>query len=273
MDNTTKQLVKAVALGVNALFAYVLLELVFKDRLKYYLNTNVFGWVVTIAGSLLAAMVALRAGTWILAKAGVGADLAHDCCNHDHSHEHDQHGHSHEVSIWRLVVVAIPLMMLTAGMVPQKLSADAIRNKMSQQQKLAAGMQISSLPAGRKVEGAEVMTATMVELVQASRDPSSRNFWESIDKPVAAKVIGQLMRTSMPGRYQLQREKMTCCTQDAVPVVVLVAGTPSDEWPTNEWLEVTGPISFQKDPTGGFTAVLHQVSAVKTMAPSDLYLK
>lgn len=277
MDATTKQLVRAVALGINGLFAYILLELVCRDRLKYYLNTNVFGWVVTISGALLAAMVLLRAGTWIAARAGLIADVAHDCCSHDHSHghshDHEQHAHTHEVSIWRLVVVAFPLMMLMAGLVPTKLSADAIRNKMSQQQKLAAGMQISSLPPGRVVEGAQIETATMVELVQASRDPSLRAFWESTEKPIAAKVIGQLMRTSVPGRYQLQREKMTCCAQDAVPVIVLVAGSPADEWQTNEWLEVTGPVSFQKDPTGGFTAVLHQAGVKKTMPPSDIYLK
>ena len=273
MDATTKQLVRAVALGINGLFAYVMLELVVRDRLKYYLNTSIFGWVVTLAGLLLASMVALRAGTWLAARAGMIPDVAHDCCSHDHSHEHEQHAHSHEVSIWRLVVVAFPLMMLTAGLVPQKLSAEAIRNKMSQQQKLAAGMQITSLPEGRKFEGARIETATMIELVQASRDPSLRARWESSDDPVAARVIGQLMRTNFPGRYQLQREKMTCCTQDAVPVIVLVAGSPQDEWQTNEWLEVTGPVSFQKDPTGGFTAVLHQAGARKTTAPSDLYLK
>jgi uncharacterized membrane protein YcgQ (UPF0703/DUF1980 family) len=233
--------------------------------------------VVTVAGTLLAAMVTLRAGIWIAAKTGLTKDFAHDCCSHDHghdhSHDHEQHAHSHEVSIWRLVVVSLPLMMLMAGLVPTKLSAEAIQNKMSQQQKLAAGMEISSLPAGRKIEGADVVTASMVELVQASRDPSARAFWESIDRPVAAKVVGQLMRTATPGRYQLQREKMTCCAQDAVPVIVLVAGKAADDWQANEWLEVTGPVSFQKDPTGGFTAVLHQASADKTSAPADIYLK
>src|SRR4051812_20240146 len=114
MDATTKQLVRAVALGINGVFAYILLELVYRDRLKFYLNTDIFGWVVTIAGVLLGAMVLLRAGAWITARAGMTPDYAHDCCSHDHAHDHghdEQHAHSHEVSIWRLVVVAFPLMM------------------------------------------------------------------------------------------------------------------------------------------------------------------
>src|SRR5687767_10070115 len=127
MDQTTKHMVRAVALGLNGLFAYVMLELVFRGRLKYYLNTDIFGWVVLVAGVLLAAMVLLRAGTWLTAKLAVIPDVAHDCCHHDHSHDtganhaHEQHAHSHDVSIWRLIVVAFPLMMLMAGLVPTKL--------------------------------------------------------------------------------------------------------------------------------------------------------
>jgi len=272
MDPTTRQLVRAIALGVNALFAYVLLELVFRDRLKFYLNTDVFGWVVTIAGVLLGVMVLLRAGTWIAAKAGVADDVAHDCCSHDHSHD-EQHAHSHEVSLWRLIVVAFPLMMLMAGLVPEKLSAGAVLNKMSEQQKLAAGMQIASLPAGRKVDNAEIVRASMAELANAARDPSARTYWESVDKPVVASVKGQLLRANMPGRYQLHQLKITCCTNDATPVTVLVVGAPPEGMPSNEWLEVIGPVSFQKDPTGGFTAVLHQASAKKIPAPADIYLK
>jgi uncharacterized repeat protein (TIGR03943 family) len=274
MDATTKQLVRAIALAICGLFAYILLEMVWKGTLKYYLNTDIFGWVVTVAGVLLAGMVLLRAGAWITARIGIAPDLAHDCCSHDHDHGHAQHAHSHEVSLWRLIVVAFPLMMLMAGFVPDRLSADAVKNKMSEQQKLAAGMQVASLPPGRKVEGAEIVSASMAELVQAARDPSLRALWESSEKPIAAKVKGQLLRTSMPGRYQLHRLKMTCCTNDATPVIILVVGSLTDEWKNDEWLEVTGPMSFQKDPTGGYTAVLHQAAAVKLPGPpSDLYLK
>jgi len=279
MDQTTKQLIRAVALGINGLFAYVMLELVFRERLKFYLNTDVFGWVVLIAGVLLAAMVLLRAGTWLAAKLGVVPDVSHDCCQHDHSHEHgaahahETHAHTHEVSIWRLIVVAFPLMMLMAGLVPTKLSADAVRNKMSNQQRLAAGMQIASLPPGRKVENAEVVRATMKELAQAARDPALRSMWESDDKPMAARVDGQVMRTSFPGRYQLTHMQMNCCPGDATPVVILVAGNLEDSFANEDWVEVTGPVSFQKDPTGGFTPVLHQAAVKKTPPPANLYLK
>src|ERR1700755_229183 len=103
MDSTTRQLVRAVALGLNGSFAYILLEMVFRDRLKYYLNTDIFGVVITLAGTLLGIMVLLRAGAWIAAKTGIAPDVAHDCCAHDHAHaDDDGHSHSHEVSLWRL---------------------------------------------------------------------------------------------------------------------------------------------------------------------------
>jgi putative membrane protein len=275
MDATTKQIVRALALVINGLFAYVMLEMVMRDRLKHYLNTDIFGWVVTAAAILLGGMVLLRAAVWAAARAGVIKDVAHDCCGHDHGHDHshEQHSHTHEVSLWRLIVVSFPLMLLMAGLVPTRLSAQSLANRMSDQQRMAAGMAIESLPAGRNIKDAKFMTATMVELVQASRDPSLREMWESSEKPRAAIVKGQLMRTSYPNRYQLHREKMTCCAQDAVPVMILVAGNPDKSWPHNEWLEVSGPVSFQKDPTGGFTAVLHQVTAEKIEPPADIYLK
>jgi uncharacterized membrane protein YcgQ (UPF0703/DUF1980 family) len=279
MDQTTKQVVRAIALTLCGLFAYIMLELIFRDRLKFYLNTDIFGWVVLVAGILLASMVALRAGTWIAARLGVAPDVAHDCCNHDHGHDHhhdhghEQHAHSHEVSLWRLIVVAMPLMMLMAGLVPTALSADAIRNKMSKQQLLAAGMNIASLPAGRKVEGAKVRRATMKELAQAARDPLQRAMWESVEEPLAARVTGQLMRTKSSGKYQLTHWDMSCCPGDATPVAILVAGAVEASVREADWLEVTGPVSYQQDPSGGYTAVVHQAEVKATPPPSDLYLK
>jgi len=277
MDQTTKQVVRAIALALCGLFAYILLELVARDRLKYYLNTAIFGWVVLAAGILLATMVALRAGTWIAARLGMMPDVAHDCCNHDHGHDHshdhdhEQHAHSHEVSLWRLVIVALPLMMLMAGIVPEALSADAIRGKMSQQQRLAAGMTIASLPPGRTVENAKIRRATMKELAQDARDPVQRAMWESVSDPIVAKVVGQLIRLKGSGRYQLTHMDRTCCAGDATPVVILVAGDPDPKMRDENWLEVMGPVSYQKDPSGGFTPVVHQAEVKATTAPSDLY--
>jgi hypothetical protein len=165
-------------------------------------------------------------------------------------------------------------MMLMAGFVPQQLSAEAIMNKMSQQQKLAANMTIASLPPGRVTEGAEIVTTSMLELATAARDPSRRAFWESIEKPIVARVVGQYIPMSAPNRYQLTMLKMNCCANDAVPMTIVVLGNPETSWSAASWVEVVGPISYQQDPTGGFTAVLHQATASKLSAPpSEVMLK
>jgi hypothetical protein len=147
-------------------------------------------------------------------------------------------------------------------------------NKMSQQQRLAANMSIASLPPGRKVEGAEIITTTMLELATATRDPSRRQFWESVEKPIVARVVGQYISMNASNRYQLTMLKMNCCANDAVPMTIIVLGSPDPGWSPASWVEVVGPITFQQDPTGGFTAVLHQGSATKlSTPPSEVMLR
>jgi uncharacterized membrane protein YcgQ (UPF0703/DUF1980 family) len=274
--------VKFVSVGLAGAFAYVMLEMTLKDRLKYYLNTDLFATVVYVAGSLLAVLVLLRPVVWLLAQAGLvdKSALAAGCC-HDHGHG-DEHGHDHhhEVASWKLIVLTFPLMLLLAGLVPTSLSAEAIANKLAQQAKLAAGMNVAALPAERKAAYAdpskvETVQATMKELAEAARNPAQREYWESTKEPRAAEVVGQFFPLGgSSDKYQITRLKMTCCANDATPMTVIVMGQPESGWEPGGWVQIFGPVSYQADKTGTYTPILFQLAGAKLKRPpSDIMLK
>jgi len=271
VDHTTLQLGRWLSIGIGGLFGYELLSLSFRNRLKDYLNVDLFGTIAILAGVALVALAALKAyGQWKYP--------AVDCC-HDHGHDHDHgHSHSHGVSLWRLMILVFPLAMLLCGLVPQQLTAQAIASRMSADQLKQLGA-ASSLPPERQKaikEGkAEQVRATLPELMSAAKDAKARDYWEDANSPRVVAIIGEFLRTTQfDDRYQLMQRKMTCCTADSTPVAVTVLGKPEQDWNYGEWVESIGAISFAKDSQGAFHPVLHQLKATKQKRPPpDIYVR
>ncbi|MFO0948763.1 MAG: hypothetical protein U1D30_23045 [Planctomycetota bacterium] len=245
MDPTTQLLARVFAVTAGALFSWSMIDLVVRDRLKWYLADQKFEVLVIIGGVLLGAVVLLK----IRALAIPGTGHSHD---HDHGHEHD-HGHAHDhdhghgsVSLWRYIVLAFPLMIIVMGLSPDGISAGNLENRMSRGQREAiAAIKDVKLPPGRSPDG-KVVSVDAAELQQAASQPDRREYWESTKNPVRAKIAGELVPDSRyTDRYRLMRIKLTCCVADATPVGVTVLGSVDPKWNSKgQWLEVVGPVSF-----------------------------
>jgi hypothetical protein len=140
-------------------------------------------------------------------------------------------------------------MMLMMGLVPRGLSADATLNRMTRGQREAiAAVTTVGLPPGRS-EGGDIQITDAKELQAAASQAGAREFWESKDKPVRAKLAGQFLPDSrFQDRYRLTRMKLICCGADLSPMVVTIAGPVDPNWRPEQWLEVTGPVSFVEVP-------------------------
>lgn len=163
--------------------------------------------------------------------------------DHDHSHDHD-----HSVSLWRFFVLSAPIIIVLMGLAPRDFSAQALESRMSRGQKNILAAATSGLAAGRSADG-KIVPATIKELQNAAIEPSIRGFWESREKPVRVRAAGQLVRNSaFNDRFNLVRQKITCCAGDATSVNVGVMGTAGPSFKNGEWIEVIGPVSFVEIP-------------------------
>jgi hypothetical protein len=164
-------------------------------------------------------------------------------------------------------------------MAPQGLSADILTQRMSKEQiEAIASIGNATLPAGRVATG-EVTFASIKQLQDAAADAQQRDFWQSNDRPVRAKTVGQFVPDARyNNRYRLMRIKITCCAADATPVGITVMGSIDPKWQHGNWLEVVGPVSFLDVPNARtgvsqYFAVVHQQQVESISPPSDLYLQ
>lgn len=289
MDQTTQLLARSFAVVAGGLFSWSMIDLVVSGRLKWYLADDKFEFLVMLGGVLLALVVLLKIRAMAVPGTGHshdhdhGHDHPHDhghdhghahdhAHSHDHAHDHD-HGHSHgSVSLWRYIVLSIPLMIILMGLAPDGISATDLSNRMTRAQREAiASAGTASLPADRKLDG-KILLADAPELQHAATQPDLRQYWESSTDPVRVKIAGELMPDPRyTDRYRLMRVKITCCTADAAPVGVTVMGKVDPKWPAGQWLEVVGPVSFfevNNTQTGRpeFYPLVHQ-QEVREIAP------
>jgi uncharacterized membrane protein YcgQ (UPF0703/DUF1980 family) len=296
-------LARSFAVVAGGLFSWSMIDLVVSGNIQYYLADQKFSLLVLVGGVLLGIMVLLKIRALTLGIGHIHHDHGHHHDHahaHDHAHHHHEHGpqcahdhaqhhahghdhvHEHGVSLWRYMVLSVPLMIILMGLAPQGLSADIYRQRMSKEQLEAiAAVGNATLPAGRNPNGAEVRE-TIKQLSEAAQDPGRRAFWESTQKPVVVRTIGQYIPESgYTNRYRLMRIKITCCAADATPVGVLVMGT-TDHLPKppayGDWLEVVGPVSFVEVPNSRtglaqYFAVIHQQRSIRTQQPPELYLE
>lgn len=236
MDPSTRLLAQTFSIVAGGLFSWAMIDLVVRDRLKWYLADQKFELLVIAGGVLLAAIVLLKLRAILIPGAG-----------HAHAHEHGEDDHAHEhgsVSLWRYIVLAIPLMIVLMGLAPDGISAGDLENRMTRAQRDAiAAIDAQSLGAGGT--GGRILTVDAPELQQAASQSARRDFWQSTTDPVRARIAGEFVPDlRYTDRYRLMRIKITCCAADAAPVGVTVFGPVDPSWKRGDWLEVVGPVQF-----------------------------
>lgn len=275
MDQTTLLLARCIGVVAGGLFSWSMINLVVSGRIRFYLADQKFSLLVLIGGVLLAIMVLLKIRALAMAT---GHEHGHDHGHHHHDHDHS---HDHGVSLWRYMVLAVPLMIILMDLAPRGLSANIYAKRMSKAQiEAIAAVGNATLPEGRSPDGS-IKPEQLKALQDAASIPSKRDFWESVQDPVRVETVGQVVKDrsgSSTNRYRLMRIKITCCAADATPVGVIVMGAVEPAWKEGEWLKVVGPVSFFKTTnsrTGAeqFFTVIHQQQAERIPAPPDLYVQ
>lgn len=259
MDRATLLLANVLSLGAAGLFSWSMIDLVVKDTLKFYLADQKFQILVLVGGVLLGLIVLLR-----IPSLFDGGSHHHHHDGHDHGHDHDDH--THAPSLWRLIVLALPIMIIFMGLPPSQLSAQGLTNKLSAKDlKALAAIGNAKMPAGFEPKG-EVVDADWKVLVAAADDPFQRERWQA----QAVRIAGQAVpERGIADRYRLMRVKITCCAADAVPLSITILGEPKNEWKPGDWVEVTGAVNFVEVESNvgerAFLPVVYQIQADTTI--------
>ncbi|MBY0585853.1 hypothetical protein K2X85_01690 [bacterium] len=262
MDRATLLLAQTLSLAAAGLFSWSMINLVVQDTLKFYLADSKFQLLVLAGGVLLGLIVLLRLPSLFTGTSHHHHD--HEHAGDDHGHDHDEH--THAPSLWRLIILALPIMIIFMGVPPSQLSAQGLTNKLSAKDlKALADLGNASMPPGFEPKG-DVVDADWKVLVAAADDPFKRERWQA----QAVRIAGQAVPDrGFADRYRLMRVKITCCAADAVPLSITVLGKPNDAWKPAEWIEVTGAVNFVpiQSSTGerAFLPVVYQVSADTTV--------
>jgi uncharacterized repeat protein (TIGR03943 family) len=234
---------------------------VVQDTLQFYLADQKFQILVLIGGVLLGLVILLKLPSLF-------GSSSHEHHHHHHDHDHDHHDHSHAPSLWRLIVLALPLMVLFMGVPKQGFSAQGLTNKLSADdlKAIAAIGQSGGLPAGLEPKG-DPRPADWKVMVAAASDPFQRDHWER----QAVQIVGQAVADPrFADRYRLMRVKITCCAADAVPLSITVLGPFDAKWKSGEWVEVLGVVHFVEfeasdNQQRSFLPVIYQVQAGATL--------
>ncbi len=262
MDKTTAALAKTLALALGGGIGYLMWQMSRDGSLAQYLNYKLFGNITRLAGAALVVMVALRAYAMAFRPAAA-------CCGHDHGD--DGHDHSHGVSLWRMMVLVVPVTLLAMGWAPRSLSAAAMRARKSAYQKLAIDVVLPGLSPERQAaaKNSTLMEAKTSDLFEAAKQADTRAYWESTQRPKAVDLTGQFFPSAgNASRYQLMQPKMTCCAQDATPVMVVVLAIPPKDWREGDWVRVQGIVSFKEDQkSASFIPVVHGSDQKKLDGP------
>jgi hypothetical protein len=204
-----------------------------------------------------------------------GADCDHD---HDHHHDHDHchdhgpavhtHGeangcanHDHGWAPWRYVVLLIPIILFLLGLPNKGPKAKAVDVSITRTDDVSAGPAYATMVGLGPLpwHQAALAAATVGEkpigmdfksLEGAAQDEDSRRYWKGKN----VRVVGQYAPTQTQNDhiFSLVRFRIQCCAADAIAyrVPVLCREVLSGFYP-NQWVEVTGRVEFQPQPSGG----------------------
>jgi hypothetical protein len=208
-----------------------------------------------------------------------GHDHAHDhedCghehgedCGHEHAHAHadgdgdgdggEDHGHDHGWAPWRYMVLAIPVFLYFLDLPrsgffsdrkkDQELSAGALQQgSLRKSLALLAGGMAYRKPEPRRLE------LGFNELTRVAAVPSRH---EDFDGDIGV-LRGQFspVKSGSDREFTLFRVNMTCCAADAVFLETRIIAPDPVSIPPNQWVQVEGVISFQKNERGKWVPVI-----------------
>jgi len=185
-------------------------------------------------------------------------------CGHDHAHAHvedhvgDDHGHDHGWAPWRYMVLAIPVFLYFLDL-PRSGFSDSRRDRELSAGELQQGSLRKSLAllaggmAYRKPNPEEKRLG-FNELTRAAAVPSQH---EVYDGDIGI-LRGQFAQTQSGSdrEFTLFRVNMTCCAADAVFLETRIIAPDPVSIPANQWVQVKGIISFQKNAKGKWIPVI-----------------
>ncbi len=210
--------------------------------LRRYMQGNLF-WYINERFVLL--IVGAAIGFLIVAQTLYTHMRAHRHHDHDHDHHHDHahdhgdhdHDHSHSMSIWGVLLVALPLI-LGFAVPPKPLGASAISSR---------GV-TTSAPVGdasastQQILSMDPTSRTVLDWVQVFNDvPSTEAF---VGEPV--EVIGFVYNDPRleGGDFLLGRFTLSCCVADAFAIGMVVDHGIPDAYADNGWLRISGTVDF-----------------------------
>lgn len=271
----------------------------------------VFRTTVLVGGLVLLALVAVRAvSLWIIVgqvRPEHGHDHAHDHDHghshhdhdhegHEHDHDHDHHdhvpagtphvhsdahdhdhGHEHGSAPWRYTLLLLPIVLFLMGLPNKGFSSHRGRTVNPDDVQSASSdpgfLETLCVQAGLAGPQEAPFEVTFQELDQASFYPDKRAFYEG--KTVRMKGQFAPSPTGNAKRFSLFRFRMVHCAQDAIRLNMVVDCGQELNTPAfaNQWVEVTGRVSFGKKPNGEIITVLTVPadSGVKKVPPDPNY--
>lgn len=213
---------------ILVLLAIFFAEKFVSGRLYYYIGPR-FGWLSVLAVALF---IALANAYGIFDSRDEDGDHEHDhghhhASAHDHDHEHDHTGGSG----WRLLIVALPLIL--GVLVPAKpLDATAVSTRgVSTQLTSAADVSDTVL----FTVASERNVLDWVRAMSANPDPAALNGEE-------ADVVGFVYRDIRFGenQFMVARFTISCCVADATAIGVVVASGEASGLEQDSWVRVQG---------------------------------
>jgi hypothetical protein len=194
---------------------------------------------------------------------GHAADCGHDHGHgHSHaaahSHAHDDHGHDHGWAPWRYMVLAIPVFLYFLGL-PRDGFTDPDARMSKGDLENPRRQALSALVGGpaytkalRKSEPRR-LELRFKELTEAAAIPARHEIYEG-DIGV---LRGQFVPMATDRDFALFRVDMTCCAADAVFLEIRIEAPEAIQGiQRNQWVQVEGPISFQRSSRGKWIPVI-----------------
>jgi uncharacterized repeat protein (TIGR03943 family) len=219
-------------------------------ELYYYIGPR-FAWLTLVGVMLL-----------ILLAGAIQLALMREA---PHAHEHPDHAHHHDpdrVSVWTLLIVALPLILGVA--VPARpLDASAVSARgVSTSLTSAAdvsGSLLAILPSERNV-------LDWVRVMSSNPDPASLD-------GVEAEMLGFVYRDIRfsAEQFMVSRFTLSCCVADATAIGVVVQDSAALEFETNQWVLVRG--TFTEGTLDGMALpVLIAEEIIPVQEPEQPYL-
>ncbi len=215
----TSDHLKALVLILMAIF---FAEKLASGKLYFYIGPR-FVWLSVLA----IALFIMLAGAYNL----VGKQKA-DALSDQPAHEHDHHPAEHgRVSIWPLVIVAMPLVLGT--LIPARpLGASAISSR-GVTTDIATTTNTS--PTRLTIVAGERNVLDWVRVMSENPDPAALDGQE-------ADVIGFVYRDARfaEDQFMAARFTITCCVADALAVGIVVQDSHAGRYPADSWVRVQG---------------------------------